>query len=287
MGLRAAFQGLVSKHDEGRFELPAASCRDDNRQLPRAYSDFNTPMAEMGHDLRTGVHLGEARVYKIQTEIRPKVKTVSPPASAARNTTLTDSSMACHPGTNTLYTEKRYNLAEVAARMAFTDRYGNCGTQDRVVSIPPTPPTKAKPVVVVKRKPLPSESKVVQGRRTPSPLRSAATDEPHSDPPSYLTHEGGERSRSAPQKAHTSTSPTLGRDELHRLVTRWASNTASHEPFIEKPLDVISEEVSSTNPASPVCNPTKRRRKGKKSTVATSHLARGSMRSETEHVDAT
>ncbi|KAK2055074.1 hypothetical protein LY76DRAFT_638023 [Colletotrichum caudatum] len=233
MGLRAALQGLVSKHDEGRFALPAARCRDDNRQLPRAYGDFDTPKAEMGHDLRTGVHLGEARVYRIHTEIRPKVKTFSPPASATRrNTALTDSSMARRPGTDTLHAENRYSLAEVAARMAFANRYGNCGARDRVVPIPPTPPTRAESVVVVERKPLPGESKAVRGRRT-------------------------------------------------------ASNTAPHEALIEKPPDVVSEEASGTNPASPVCKPTKRRRKGEKGTVATSHLARGSMRSETEHVDAT
>ncbi|KAK1585007.1 uncharacterized protein LY79DRAFT_559499 [Colletotrichum navitas] len=356
MGLRAALRGLVSMHDEGRLEQPATFCHNNNNdRLLSPYDNSKTPLAKMGHDTRTGVHLGQARVYKIRAESSSGIRPVSPPASAARSTTLTDSSVMYRTGTNTLHTENRYTLAEMAARVAFTDRCGYCGSRTRVVSIPPGPSTKDKPVVIVKRKPLPSQSKSVQGSRAPSPLRSAiTTDEPHSDPSSCLTREGAERSRSAAQSTHVSTPPTPGHNDLsrrvadwasntashttlieepldtiseeasgdlhqrvahwasntashatlieepldtiseeasgdlHHRVANWASNTASHATFIDEPLDIVSEEASGATMVSPVCRPIKRRGKGRKrNTVATSHLARGSMRSEAEHVDAT
>ncbi|EFQ32484.1 uncharacterized protein GLRG_07754 [Colletotrichum graminicola M1.001] len=367
-------------------------CFRDGDQPLSPYSNSKTPLAEMGHDTRNGVHLGQSRVYKIQRETPPKSKPVSSPASTARSTTITDSSVSCRVGTNTLSTENRYTLAEAAARVAFADRCGSCGSRARVVSIPPGPSTKGKPVGAVKEKPLPSRPRSVHGSKTPSSLRSATTYEPQSGPSSYFTRESGERSQSAAntristpltpghndlhhritdwafdtashkisiekpldmvseeasdersqsaaQSTHISTPPTLGHNDLHCRVKHWASNIPSHKTFIERPLNMVSEEASSAaqstyistpltaghndrhrrathlasnttshrNTAShktiikkpldmvsekasgatmpyPVYEPTKRRRRGgKKSTVATSHLARRSMRSETEH----
>ncbi|KAK1967324.1 hypothetical protein LY78DRAFT_656417 [Colletotrichum sublineola] len=262
MGLCEALRGLVSKHDDCRFEQSTACCSND--------SNFTTPMAR--------VYCGEARVSENQPESSSKGKFVSPPASTARRTTSTYSSVPRHSEANARYTENGYTLAEMSARMAYTNRYGNRKPQTHASSTTPSRSPKAKPVVIVKRKPLPNESKSAQGSRTPSPLRS--TDEPRSDPPTYLTHEGGERSQSAARKADIPMPPALCHDDIHRRVTHWASNTAVSKPLIEEPPDMICDEAPSATMASPVCKPTKRQRKGKKNTVATSHLARGSMRSQ-------
>ncbi|KAK2000970.1 hypothetical protein LX36DRAFT_747252 [Colletotrichum falcatum] len=162
MGLREALRGLVSKHDEGRLGQPATFC-DDVPPLSTC-TDFTTPTAKVYPGITAGAHYGEARIYKLQTESSPGSKVASPPAPTARSTTMTDSSVACSGETSTLCTENRYTLAEVAARIAFTDRYGDFRARARVVAAPPSPYAAIKPPVIVDRKPLPSESKSQRGQ---------------------------------------------------------------------------------------------------------------------------
>ncbi|KAK1979299.1 hypothetical protein LZ30DRAFT_690792 [Colletotrichum cereale] len=268
MGLRAAFRGLVSKRTDGQLEQP---------HLP--YRNFTTPLAKASHDTIVNVHPGETRVaYNHAKDSSTRIPVPSP-VFDARNTTLAETSTTYLTKNTAVCTENQYTLAEMAARMAYTARHGDHEAQARAVSIPPRLPAKVEPVVIVKRKSVPSRSVSVQGSRTPSPPRSTSTDEPRSDPPSYLTYEGGESVRGAAQKAHFARRSTLGRDEIHHRVTSWASKTTSSRHSVEKPLDVISEEAPSTNIMYPVRTPTKRKGRGKKSTAARSHLARGSMRS--------
>ncbi|KAJ0166139.1 putative acyl-coenzyme A synthetase [Colletotrichum tanaceti] len=299
MGLRTSLKNLVSKNDTSQQPQQPTTCCNHDVQLLLPYSNFTPSNPETRHHTRDGFHFQRTETSDVPAgyhslEKALTRKPVSPPASTLDATTnpldIMGEPHSAHDGT--ACSEKQYSLAEMAARVAYTAQ-GNIDSHranDRDASTPsPDPVIKVGTAIAIKRGPLTDHSKDPQSSNMVHSPPSLATADNKSlpSPPSYSTCQGGGRVDAVGSSTYSPAmaSPASGHDSFHSQVTSWASTistTTSRQPSGRQPsgrqLGTVSEETSGDAFTFLVPTPAKPKRKSKKTTVARSHLSRGTMR---------